>query len=130
MFGGFVDAPGGDGELAAEATGAFQALVDALTTLRREGLVRGDDTVMMARFVWAVVHGVAMLGIDRGVREPCDVDDLTRYAIERLRTGIGADMNQRRVAAGHSRQSRLTSTERSATLSKSAPGRPRVRAKD
>jgi WHG domain-containing protein len=50
--------------------------------------VRGDDTVKVARFVWAVVHGVAMLGIDGQLREPRIVDELVGYAIERLRTGI------------------------------------------
>ena len=89
MFGGFVDPEACDPELAAEAAGAFKALVDALAVLQRDGLVRADDTVTMARFVWALVHGVAMLGIDGQLREPESVDGLTQYAIERLRTGIG-----------------------------------------
>ncbi|HEX6536766.1 MAG TPA: TetR/AcrR family transcriptional regulator [Gemmatimonadaceae bacterium] len=90
MFGGFVDPVARDPELAAEAGGAFQALVDALATLRHAGIVRDDDTVLMARFVWAVVHGVAMLAIDGQLREPGAVDELLRYAIERLRAGIRA----------------------------------------
>ena len=53
--------------------------------------MRADDTVTMARFVWAVVHGVAMLGIDGQLREPGGVEELMRYALERLRTGIGVD---------------------------------------
>jgi AcrR family transcriptional regulator len=102
MFGGFVDAKASDPELAAEAAGAFQALVEALAMMQRAGMVRGDDTVTMARFVWAVVHGVAMLAIDRGLREPGAVEDLTRYAIERLGTGI-------RLEPPVSRQKRSTS---------------------
>jgi AcrR family transcriptional regulator len=93
MFGGFVDPQACDPELAAEAAGAFQALVDALAALQRDAIVHGEDeTVKMARFVWAVVHGVAMLGLDGLLREPGAVEELTRYAIERLRTGIDADM--------------------------------------
>ena len=88
MFGGFVDPRASDPELAAEAAGAFQALVDALAALQREAVVRGDDTVSMARFVWAVVHGVAMLAIDGQLREPGAVGRLERYALDRLRTGI------------------------------------------
>ncbi len=91
MFGGFLDPKGCDPELAVEASGAFQALVDALASLQRDGLVRRDDTTTMARYVWAVVHGIAMLGIDGQLREAGAVDDLVRYAVERLRTGIGAD---------------------------------------
>lgn len=90
MFGGFVDRQAPDPDLAAEAEGAFRALVDALAALRGAGLVRGDDTEQMARHVWALVHGVAMLGIDRQLREPEAAEELTRYALERLWTGIGA----------------------------------------
>jgi len=89
MFGGFLEfdpLP----ELVTEAAGAFQALVDALVTLQRDGLVRGDDPETMAGFVWAVVHGVAMLAIDGQLHEPARVEVLTRYALERMRTGIGA----------------------------------------
>jgi AcrR family transcriptional regulator len=90
MFGSFV-APGNqDSELAAEAVGAFQALVDALAALQRDGAIRGDDTVLMARFVWSVVHGVAMLAIDGRLHEPGGVEELMRYALDRLRTGIDA----------------------------------------
>ena len=91
MLGGFVDPRAAELELANEATGAFQALVDALAELKRDGVVRGEDTVKMARFVWAVVHGVAMLGIDGQLREPGAVEELMQYAIERLRTGIAVD---------------------------------------
>jgi Tetracyclin repressor-like, C-terminal domain len=31
---------------------------------RRVAKAPADDPVMMARFIWALVHGVAMLGID------------------------------------------------------------------
>jgi AcrR family transcriptional regulator len=89
MFGGFVDPKACDPELAAEATGAFQALMDALAALQRANVMRADDTLTMARFVWAVVHGVAMLAIDGQLREPRSVDELTQYALERLGNGIG-----------------------------------------
>jgi AcrR family transcriptional regulator len=102
MFGGFVDPNGCEPDLAAEAGGAFQALVDALAALQRAGIVRGDDTVKMARFVWSVVHGVAMLGIDGQLREPGAVEDLTSYALQRLGTGIGLDASHRPVRASAS----------------------------
>jgi hypothetical protein len=94
MFGGFVD-PQNETELATEAEGAFQALVDALTTLQRNGIVLRDNVVLMARFVWSVVHGVAMLAIDGQLREPGGIEELMRYAIERLRTGIEAGADHR-----------------------------------
>ena len=90
MFSRFVDAEPKEPELAAEAEGAFQALVDSVVTLQREGLVLDDDPVLVARFMWAVVHGVAMLAIDGQLPEPDGVEELMRYALERLGTGIVA----------------------------------------
>jgi AcrR family transcriptional regulator len=94
MFGGSVDPKGRTPELARESDGAFQALVDALAALQRAAVVRGDDIVLMARFVWSVVHGVAMLGIDGQLPEPGGVEELMRYALERLRTGIETGAGQ------------------------------------
>jgi AcrR family transcriptional regulator len=98
MFGGFVEPKASEAELATEAAGAFQALVDALTALQRDAIVCGDDTLKMARFVWAVVHGVAMLGINGQLGEPGAVEELVRYALARLQTGIAIDTHHRRLA--------------------------------
>ena len=99
MFGGFVDPEAREPELAAEAESAFQALVDALAALQHDAVVRGDDTVLMARLVWSVVHGVAMLSIDGQLREPGGIEELMRYALKRLRTGIGAGTDHRPAQA-------------------------------
>jgi AcrR family transcriptional regulator len=88
MFGGFVDPRALDAELAAEARGAFQALVEALAALQRDEVFHDDDTELMARYVWALVHGMAMLGIDGQLREGGGIEGLMRYAFERLRTGL------------------------------------------
>jgi AcrR family transcriptional regulator len=95
MFSRFVDPEPQDPELAAEAGGAFQALVDSVATLQRAGLLRGDDPVLVARYVWAVVHGVAMLAIDGQIPEPGGVEELMRYALERLGTAIRAHTDSR-----------------------------------
>jgi AcrR family transcriptional regulator len=89
MFGRFNESCARDPELIEEANGAFQALVDALVELQRDRLVLDDDALMMARFVWSLTHGIAMLVIDGQLRE---IDEtgvaLNRYAIERLRAAI------------------------------------------
>lgn len=95
MFGGFVGPEARQPELSTEGEGAFQALVDALAALQQAGLVRGDDVVTMASFVWSVVHGVAMLGIDGELRKFAGLEELTRYAIERLWSGIEAGDDRR-----------------------------------
>lgn len=88
MFGGFVDQEARDPDLATEAMAAFQVLVDALASLQRDSVLRDDDTELMATYVWALVHGMAMLGIDGHLREQGAVEELVHYAVERLHTGI------------------------------------------
>jgi AcrR family transcriptional regulator len=86
MFGSAIDPRVCGPALAEEAAGAFQALVEALASLQRAGLIRADETLTMARYVWAVVHGVSMLGIDG--RIPDGVDELADYAAARMGTGL------------------------------------------
>lgn len=91
MFGRFVESKARDPELIQEAESAFQALVDALVALQDEGLVRRDDPVTLARFVWSVVHGVAMLTIDGQLPNGGDSACLPRrYVTERIRSAIAA----------------------------------------
>lgn len=94
MFGGFVKGHA-DPELEAEATGAFQALVDAIVALQRSGEMRADDPLQMARFIWALVHGIAMLAIDGQIEhQGASVEEVTRFALQRLRSGIAAGRGQ------------------------------------
>jgi AcrR family transcriptional regulator len=89
MFGRFVESCARDPELIEEATAAFQALVDALVEQQRAGLVRNDDPLLLARFIWSLTHGISMLVIDgqlRGVDESGAA--LNRYALERIRAAI------------------------------------------
>jgi AcrR family transcriptional regulator len=89
MFGGGFELDESDPELQLEGDGAFQALVDALLELQARGLIRKDDPQTQAQFVWAVVHGIAMLAIDGTLEhQGGNALALTRYAFERLRTGI------------------------------------------
>jgi AcrR family transcriptional regulator len=89
MFGGFAPSRVNDPELTQEAAGAFQALVDSIVAQQREGLMRADDPLQLARYIWSLVHGIAMLAIDgRLSHQGADAEELTRFAVERVRTGI------------------------------------------
>jgi AcrR family transcriptional regulator len=90
MFGGAVESDAPDPDLTAEGHGAFTALVDALAALQRDGIIRADDTVRMATYVWALVHGMAMLAIDRKLDGLGTIEQLMQFAFDRLRTGIAA----------------------------------------
>jgi AcrR family transcriptional regulator len=89
MFGGFLEACQDEPDLLREAGESFQVLVDALTLLQRAGQLRHDDSLQMARYVWAIVHGISMLIIDGQLRGQV-VDGEVQYAIERLKSGIAA----------------------------------------
>jgi len=89
MFGGFVKGHA-DPELVQEASGAFQALVDAIVALQQSGEFRRDDPLQLARVIWAQVHGIAMLAIDGQLEhQGSTVESVARLALERLRTGFG-----------------------------------------
>jgi AcrR family transcriptional regulator len=87
MFGGFVDKVSGDPALGAEAAGAFRVLLDAVVELQGQGIVRAGDPLLIARFAWATVHGVAMLAIDGQLQWPA-AEELGAFAADRVRDAI------------------------------------------
>jgi AcrR family transcriptional regulator len=95
MFGGFVDNGPRDDDLMRESAAAFQALVDAIVALQREGAVRKDDPLQLAQFIWAAVHGVSMLIIDGQLaHQQARIDDLIQFAVERINTGVARSVRQ------------------------------------
>lgn len=91
MFGRFIESCQKDDMFITEAKAAFQVLVASLVEQQQLGIVRADDPLLQARFVWAQVHGIAMLVIDGQLG---DIDPhgeaLNRYAVERMRDAIRA----------------------------------------
>jgi hypothetical protein len=87
MFGGFIESAVKDDDFVAEANAAFHVLVDALIEQQNAGSIRKDDPVQTARFVWAVVHGTAMLVIDGQVPEAAQREAL-EYSVERIYASI------------------------------------------
>src|SRR5580698_9259177 len=88
MFGGFIESAAKDDHFTSEARSAFQVLVDALIEQQNAGDIRRDDPVLMARFVWALVHGTVMLFIDGQLPEPAQREALEPYLSERIYTSI------------------------------------------
>jgi AcrR family transcriptional regulator len=89
MFGGFVDNGPRDEDLMRESTAAFQALVDAIVALQKNGAVTKEDPLQLAQFIWAAVHGVSMLIIDgQFAHQQATIDDLIQFAVERINTGV------------------------------------------
>jgi AcrR family transcriptional regulator len=64
MFGRFLERCQDEPDLRADAGAAFQALLDMIADLQREKLIRQGDALQLSRFVWAAVHGIAMLAIN------------------------------------------------------------------
>jgi AcrR family transcriptional regulator len=90
MFGVWRSREKDDSAVRAAGSRAFQLLVDALIALQREGMVRRDEAPdRIALYVWAAVHGIAMLGIDDRLPDgPGGVREVTDYAVRRLGSGI------------------------------------------
>src|SRR5262249_51976904 len=90
MFGGFLDRCKDEPGLIADAGAAFQALVDAIVDLQRARMIRQDDPRQLSRFVWAAVHGIAMLAIDGQLGPDPDAGlALYRDSAARIRAGLG-----------------------------------------
>jgi AcrR family transcriptional regulator len=86
MFGGFRDLCAKEPGLQADAAAAFQVLVDALRELNPS--LPPDSVDSCARYIWATVHGIAMLGIDGQLGPDRDATlALMRFAIEQLHAG-------------------------------------------
>lgn len=91
MFGSGFELEADDAELNESGAAAFAALVEALVEQQAQGLVRKDDPQLQANFAWATVHGVAMLAIDGNfAHHGTDLRAVIRYAVERIRSGIGS----------------------------------------
>jgi hypothetical protein len=89
MFGRCVQEAAPDSELAREGAGAFQVLVDAIIAMQKDGLLRHDDAQALAQYIWANVHGIAMLTIDGLLCQP--VDEVVRFAQARMMTGVATE---------------------------------------
>ncbi|HEY7290790.1 MAG TPA: TetR/AcrR family transcriptional regulator [Vicinamibacterales bacterium] len=87
MFGRFRDLCGDDPGLIADGNAAFDVLVAALTSILTTESKEPPDVTVLAPFVWATVHGVAMLGIDGQLGpDRATVEALSRFTVDRLRT--------------------------------------------
>jgi AcrR family transcriptional regulator len=71
-----------------DSADAFQVLVDAIAAEQAAGRVREEDAQALALYIWAMVHGVAMLALDGLLPPSTTPDDLARLAIARLHDGI------------------------------------------
>jgi hypothetical protein len=68
MFGRFAESSSRDADFIADARAAFDVLLDSVVEQQEAGSVRRDDPLLFARFIWSVVHGIAMLAIDGQLR--------------------------------------------------------------
>ena len=87
MFGGGVTPSDKGVESEGPGTDAFQVLVDAIAAQQDAGVIRQDDPRQLALYIWAVVHGVAMLALDGMLPPQVTAESLAAFAILRMRTG-------------------------------------------
>jgi AcrR family transcriptional regulator len=90
MFGADLSGAAKEHPQVDETVDAFQVLVDAIVAQQRHGFVAAGEPRQLALYIWAVVHGVAMLALDRRLPPDVDAEALAAFANERLRTGTRA----------------------------------------
>lgn len=90
MFGGLAEKHDTPGDGVDGSEDAFQALVDGIVAEQAAGRMRREDPQALALYIWAMVHGVAMLALDGLLPPPMTADALALLAIERLHAGIDA----------------------------------------
>jgi AcrR family transcriptional regulator len=89
MFGRSWGVRSEESEVVREGAAAFEALVALLVTLQAQGIARQGDPVQLARFIWASVHGVAMLALDgQWEHQHTDLDVLVDFVVERIAAAI------------------------------------------
>jgi AcrR family transcriptional regulator len=89
MFGRFWGDRSEEADAVRAGGAAFGALVDLLVTLQAQGLARQGDPVQLARFIWASVHGVAMLALDgQWEHQRTDLNTLVDFVVERIFAAI------------------------------------------
>ena len=96
MFGAYSELCAKDPQLEADGAAAFQVLVDALRSLQRSGEIVEQDPHQLGAYVWATVHGIAMLAIDGQLgRDPSAAETLYRFGLGHLQRGIAAASDSR-----------------------------------
>lgn len=91
MFGGFVEKADCDPDLRGTAESAFGVLVAAIAELQQQKRVRAGDPQPISLFVWASVHGLAMLAIDGQLSGPAvSLDAVIEATIARIWDAIAA----------------------------------------
>ena len=90
MFGGLAEKDDTPGDGIDGSTEAFQALVDGIVAEQAAGRMRREDPQPLALYIWAMVHGVAMLALDGLLPPAMTAQALVVLAIERLHQGIDA----------------------------------------
>jgi AcrR family transcriptional regulator len=90
MFGQFRDLCDSDAALADDASASFQVLLDALAALERDGAIPANgDRHALGHFIWASMHGVAMLSIDGQLgADPAAADALSVLMVDRVSAAI------------------------------------------
>jgi AcrR family transcriptional regulator len=84
MFGGALGRVFKSEELRTQGDAAFLALLDPLVDLQRRGLIRRDEPMTQAAWVWAAVHGITMLLTAGNLGPGVDTDALSAYVQERI----------------------------------------------
>lgn len=75
-------------ELEQRSQESFQFLCDLLLLCQKEGVVKKEEVVLQAHFVWASLHGYCSLIFDQECREVQSLIDAQTYFLSKIITAI------------------------------------------
>lgn len=85
MFGAGGDAHNLDEQGRVAADRSFSILLEAVRSGQQAGKLDGNDPLLVARFIWSTVHGIALLGLETN---PAGEAAFTRQCTKLLKRGL------------------------------------------
>lgn len=88
MFSGEPAGPKAYPDLAIAGKAVFDTLITAIQQCQAENKIKSGEPRALAYVVWATVHGLSSLLIDKQIRNLTDVEELATFTTQTLLDGL------------------------------------------
>ena len=95
MFSWNIERPARNAKPSAAGARAFGILEETIRQGQTDGEVRSGDSVLLARLVWAQVHGISMLRLAEDLTPSGDGTKFVDFSSEVLQSGLRIGISRR-----------------------------------